>query len=139
MVLGPMANHWLDSNHYHLDLLRLRRQFGHDSGEHAHPAPALPAVIKRLGRAIVERRVRAGPRTSGGSTLTPHQPIALYVYYPTQDLPVIDPGPAPRLRKVRTQTRKLRLGQPKICAHGTPPFWKSESRRAQAVKLIYRS
>ena len=28
MGLGPMANHWLDINHYHLDLLRLRRQFG---------------------------------------------------------------------------------------------------------------
>ena len=48
-------------DHHHLGLLRLGREFRHDRGEHPHPAPPLPAVVEGLVRAIVPRRVRAGP------------------------------------------------------------------------------
>jgi hypothetical protein len=51
-------------------VLLLSRQFGHDRGEHAHPAPPLPSVVERLRRAISCGRVRAGPLTGGG--LSPH-------------------------------------------------------------------
>ncbi len=56
-------------------------------------------------------------RTVGGRRMLPHQPIALYEDYPTQHPPVIDPGLATRLWKIRAQPCKLRLGQPQNITH----------------------
>ena len=52
-------------DHHDAGVLRLCRQFGHDRGEHAHPAPRLPAIVERLRRAIGGRRVLPqGPQTT---------------------------------------------------------------------------
>ena len=114
-------------DHHHLGVLCLGRQVGHDGGEHAHAAPSLPAVIERLRRTIVPWR------------MLPHQPIALYVDYPAQHPPVINPGLAAGLRKVWPQPFNLRLGQPVQIAHDPSPLWKYESRPEPALKQIYRS
>ena len=53
-------------DHQDLSILGLRGQLGHDRGEHAHPAPPLPTVVKCLWRTVGRRR------------MLPHQPIALY-------------------------------------------------------------
>ena len=96
-------------DHHDLGVLGLRGQFGHDRREHAHPAPPLPTVVKRLWWTIGGRR---------GS----HQPIALYEDYPAQNPPVINPGLAAGLWKIRAQPVNLRLGQPEKIAHHSSPL-----------------
>ena len=87
-------------DHHNLGVLLLSRQFDHDGSKDAHPAPSLPAVVERLRRAVVTWR------------MLPHQPVALYVDYPAQNPPVIDPGLAARLRKERPHPFDLCLRQP---------------------------
>ena len=140
MVLGPMANHWLDINHHDLALSGPGGKLRHDRGEHPHPAPPRPAIVEGLARAIASRRV------------LPHQPIALNVDYPAQHPPphtvcrqtvaaqwVIDPRLAARLRKKRSETRDLRLRKPENFAHDPSPIWEFESRGKPPVKQIYGS
>jgi hypothetical protein len=71
--------------------------------------PADPAVVERLVRAILSRRI------------LPHQAIALYVNYPAQHPPVIDPRLAPRSRKERLQPLHLCFRQPETLAHDPSP------------------
>lgn len=112
-------------DHYDPGLLRFGSQFGHDRGEHAHPAPPLPAVVERLRRAIGRRRV------------LPHQPIALDEDYPAQHPPVIDPRPASGLRKERAQPLYLRICQPVKLAQDPSPSREFEScPRRRSSKFI---
>jgi hypothetical protein len=114
-------------DHHHLGVLRLCGQFGHDGGEHAHAAPSLPAVVEGLRRTVVTWR------------MLPHQPVALYVDYPAQHPPIINPRFATRLRKERPEPLDLRLGQPEQIAHDRSHLWELESRREPSLKQIYRS
>mgnify|MGYP000966948977 CR=1 FL=1 len=82
-------------DHREPGLLCLRRQFGHDRGKHAHPAPPLPAVAEGLRRAA-----------DGGRGLS-HPPVALDEEGPAQHPPVIDPRLATGLRKERPQLCSL--------------------------------
>jgi hypothetical protein len=110
-----------------LSILGLRGQLGHDRGEHAHPAPPLPTVVKCLWRTVGRRR------------MLPHQPIALYEDNPAQNSPVIDPRLATGLRKIRSQSVNLRFGQPEKIVHHASPLWELESRRKRSIKHIYGS
>ena len=56
------------------------REAGHDTGEHTHPAPALPPVVERLWRAIF------------AGCVAPAQAIAIDVYYSAQHMAIIDAG-----------------------------------------------
>ncbi len=105
----PVRLHMGRVDHHRLDVLRLRGDFRHDRGEHAHPAPPLPSVVERLRRAIGRRCVLL------------HQPIALNVEDPAQNPPVINLGLAERLRKERLQPPNLRLRQPRKIAHHDSP------------------
>ena len=82
-------------DHHDFGLLPLGRRFGHDRGEHAHPAPPLPTVAERLRRPI------------GRGCVLPHQPIALNEDYPNQHPAVINPWLAAGLRKERTQPVRI--------------------------------
>ncbi len=114
VVLGPLANPWLDVDHYHPGIPRLCCQFGHDSGEYAHTAPSLPAVVEGLRRALGRRGV------------LPHQPIALNVDYPAQYSPITNPRFATGLWEERLQALNLRFRQPAKVAHDPPQFGKMD-------------
>lgn len=64
-------------------------QAHHDPGEDSVVAPALPAVIQSLGRAVFLR------------CIAPPQPIAIDEYYAAEDAPIIDAGFAMTFRKER--------------------------------------
>ena len=56
------------------------------------------------------------------SALTPHQPIVLHEDYPAQNPPVINPGLAAGLWKIRAQPFNLRFGHPEKIAHHPSPI-----------------
>ena len=77
-----------------------RRQTRHDPREHAHIAPPLPAVIERLVRTVLARRV------------SPAQAIAIDEDNAAQNPSIIDARHAMALGKVRPQPFHLSLAQP---------------------------
>ena len=97
-------------DHQRLTFTSLRRQLGEDAGEDAEAAPADPAIVERLGRTIVQRRV------------SPPQPIAIYEDNSTQDATIVHSRFAMRQREERLETLHLRLGQPKQITHAAPPL-----------------
>src|SRR3546814_8644194 len=72
----------------------------HHADEDALVAPPLPAIIKRLRRAILPRRI------------TPPEPIAVDEDDPAQNPSIVDPLAAMALRKIRLKTRHLLVRQP---------------------------
>jgi hypothetical protein len=91
--------------------LIVRGLFGqshHDPSEHAHITPALPAIIQRLRRPILDRRI------------TPASPIAIDEDNATQYTKVIHTSTTSALWKVRPQPLHLRLSQPIQIAHNIP-------------------
>ena len=80
-------------------------QAGHDTGEHTHPAPALPSVVEGLGRAVFTGRV------------TPAQAIAIEEDYAAQHTEIIDARLAMALGKEGFKPRHLRVTQPEKIAH----------------------
>jgi hypothetical protein len=71
--------------------------------------------------------------------MLPHQPIALYEYYPAQHPSIIDPGLPAGLRKERLQPLHLRIRQPEKLAHDPSPSWEFESCRVPSFKPVYGS
>ena len=117
VVLGPMANHWLDLNHDHFGLDILPDEFLQDAGENTHPAPAKPAILEGLVRPIV------------GRSITPAQAIAIDKYNATQHPPVINPGNPVRQGKEWLQPRHLLIRQPVKITHSTPHDARNESEK----------
>jgi len=97
-------------HHHRVGPSSLGGQFQQHPREDPHPAPADPAVVERLRRAVDRRRI------------PPAQAIAIDKDYPAQNLPVIDPRLATRLREKRPQPRHLLVRQPKEIAHHAPHF-----------------
>lgn len=92
-------------------------QAHHDPGEDPVLAPALPAVVERLGGSVVLWRV------------TPSQPIAIDEDYAAQHASIIDAGPAMALGKEGFEARHLRLRQPEKIAHRSGLLAEPESRQ----------
>lgn len=103
-------------NHDRLLLTVLGGQAGLDLREDALVAPPLPTVVKRLVRAVLNRRV------------TPTQPIAVDEDNPAQHTPIIDARLAVGLRKMGLKTRHLRICQPEEIRLCTARFSNRESR-----------
>ena len=85
-------------------------QFQQHPGEDALVAPAFPAVVERLRRAI------------GRGRIAPAQAIAIDEDYPAKHALVVNTRLAVRLREERFQTRHLCVGQPEKIAHVTARF-----------------
>ena len=98
-------------DHHGLPLAVLGSQARHHRREDAFLAPALPAVVERLVRALGLRRI------------TPAQTIAIDKDNSAQDAPIIDAGLAMGLREVGLQTRHLRIAEPKEIRHVTAQFF----------------
>src|SRR3546814_8943110 len=93
-------------HHDPLALWRLRCGHSlHHAAEDAFVAPPLPAIIKRLRRAILPRRI------------TPPEPIAVDEDDPAQNPSIVDPLAAMALRKIRLKTRHLLVRQPIQITH----------------------
>ena len=82
-----MALPRLDIDHDRIVFGTFGGQAHHDPGEDAVVAPALPAVVEGLGRAVFLRRI------------APAQPIAIDEDYTAQNAPIIDAGLARSSRK----------------------------------------
>lgn len=111
-------------NHHGLLLAGLRSQPDHHSSEDAFLAPTLPAAVKRF-RGLRGPTGATVPFICAGHRLQGHRATLTHAfdeYYPTQNALVTDPGLSVRLRKERSQTRHLRVGQPEKIAHVTAPF-----------------
>jgi hypothetical protein len=92
-------------DHQPLGLASLGRQLGEDPVEHAQSAPANKAIIDRLVRTIVLRRI------------PPAQTIPDHKNNPTDDPPVIDPRHTMRQRKIWLNPAHLRLRKPNQITH----------------------
>lgn len=92
-------------DHNRRRLLCLRRQSLEHPGKHAHFAPTLPAIVKRLGRTIFSWSV------------TPAQAIAIDENYAAQNTSIIDPRLAMALWKVGPEPIHLLLSQPEKITH----------------------
>lgn len=77
-----------------------RRQPFHHADEDAFVAPPLPAIIERLRRPILPRRI------------APPQPVTIDEDNAAQNPPVIDTLAAMALRKIGLKTRHLLVRQP---------------------------
>src|SRR5665213_1696795 len=104
----------------------LRRQLGEDTIEHAKPAPADEAVVDRLVRAVILRRI------------APAQSIADHEDNPRDHTPVIDPRNTMRQRKIRFDPAHLRTRQPKQITHRStlPAPTMNQTFASSARKLI---
>jgi hypothetical protein len=98
-------------DHDPLGLAAPARQRGEYLVEHAQSAPADEAVVDRLVRAVVPRRV------------APAQAVLDDEHYRTDDPPVVHPSHPMRQRKISFDPAHLRLGQQKQISHGdaSPP------------------
>ena len=78
---------------------------------HPHPlgGPAHKAIVEGLVRPIDGRRI------------PPAQAVAQNMKDAAQHPPIIHPGLAPSLRKVRPEPLHLLLRQPELSAHAAPP------------------
>lgn len=85
---------------------RLRKLF-QNAGEDAPSGPVLPAVVQCLVRPIHRMRI------------PPSEPVPIDKNDPAQTPPVLSSGNTSRLRKPRTDPRKLCLCQPEKIAHVT--------------------
>jgi hypothetical protein len=104
------SNAWRSPAHidHHGRLLNaLRRQPSHHPREDAFVAPAFPAAVERLVRAVFHRGA---------------QPIAIDKDNPTQHAPIIDAGLTVGLWEEWFKTRHLRIAQPEKVAHVAAPF-----------------
>ena len=108
-------------DHDGLVLGALGGQADHDPGENAIFAPALPAVVEGLGRAIFLRRI------------APPQPIAIDEDYAAEDAPVVNAGLAMALGKERLQTLYLRVAQPEQVAYKSGLLTEPESRQGTEI------
>jgi hypothetical protein len=93
-------------DHQPVGLAALARQRREDPVEHAHPAPADEAVVDRLVRPVLARRI------------APAQAVANDEHDPRDHPPVIDPRLPMRQREIRLYPAHLRLRQPDQIAHG---------------------
>src|SRR3546814_3950141 len=113
-------------DHDRLALWRLRcGQALHHADEDAFVAPPLPAIIKRLRRAILPRRI------------TPPEPIAVDEDDPAQNPSIVDPLAAMALRKIRLKTRHLLVRQPIQITHHSGP--RSEEHTSELQSLMRNS
>ncbi len=86
-------------DHQPIGLPALGSELGEDPVEHAQAAPADEAVVDRLVRPIVGRRI------------APAQPVPDHEDDAAHDPPIIDPRDAVRQRKIRLDPAHLRLAQ----------------------------
>ena len=93
----------------------------HDPGEDPVLAPALPAVVERLGGPVVLRRVK------------PSQAIAIDEGYATEDATIIDTRLAMALGKEGAKAIHLRLAQPEKVAHQSGLLAEPESRQTHEI------
>ena len=96
-------------------------QADHHPGEYAVVAPALPAVIKGLGRTVLPGRV------------APPQAIAIDEYYAAQNAPVVGAGLAMALGKERPLPLHPRVRQPKKIAHRSGLLAEPDSRKLTEI------
>jgi hypothetical protein len=110
-------------DHQLIRLACLGRQCCEDFVEHAQPAPADEAVVDRLGRTIVRRRI------------TPPQAVADHEDDAADDPAVIDPRNPVRQREIGLNSAHLRLRQPDQITHGNassaPPLNQSNAITAR--------
>src|SRR5690606_29153384 len=89
-------------DHDCLELWSLRHsQAFHHPDKDTLVAPALPAVVKRLGRAVFLRRI------------APPEPVAVNEDDPAQNAPIINALATMALGEIRTKTSHLLVRQPK--------------------------
>ena len=108
-------------DHQRIGAAALIGQFEKHPGKDTLLAPALPPAIKGLVRSVRRRRI------------APAQAVAIDEDYAAQHSLVVHTGLAVGLRKIRLQTRNLRIGQPERIRHVTARFANRESRNGTEI------
>ena len=98
--VGPVSLEVGGVDHQPVRLSTLGRQLREDPVEHAHPAPPHEAVVDRLVRTVVPRRI------------APAQAVTDHEDDPRDNPPVSDPRDPVRQWKIRPDATHLRLRQP---------------------------